>query len=188
MSRLIGYARVSTKDQNLDMQIDALLKEGCKLELIFTDKASGKDLIRAGFMSCINELKSGDTLVVWNIDRLSRTSEGLMQLCKFLNEKKVKLTSITQRFVDLESSQGRYAFNLLAANAQFEVDCTKERINKGLESARSRGRVGGRPKITNNNMKVAAVRELSKDPTMDKDKICRIVNISTRTYYRYLNI
>ncbi len=138
----IGYARVSTEDQSLELQIDALEKEGC--EQIFQDKMSGRTTNRPQFNECLKYLRTGDTLVVYKLDRLGRTTKQLINLVSELQEKEIYVQSINDPF-DTSSPQGKVFFTIMSAFAEMQVDLIRERTKAGLESARARGRTGGRP-------------------------------------------
>ena len=139
----IGYARVSTKDQNLGLQIDALTKAGC--EKIYQDIASGARSERPALNEMIHNLRPGDVLVIWKLDRLGRSLNHLISLVNDLMEKKIGLQSLHDP-IDTTTAQGRLSFNLFASLAEFERDLIRERTQAGLSAARARGRNGGRPK------------------------------------------
>ena len=134
----IGYARVSTRDQNLEMQLDALNRAGCKR--IFTDKLSGAQVERPGLNEALSHLREGDTLVVWKLDRLGRSVKGLVDLVNELETQKVHFQSVTDG-VDTKTPAGR--FHVMASLAQMERELILERTRAGLEAARCQGRVGG---------------------------------------------
>jgi len=152
----IGYARVSTRDQNLEMQQDALNKAGC--ERIFTDKLSGAQLERPGLKEALSHLRETDTLVVWKLDRLGRSVKGLVDLVNELEAQKVHFQSITDG-VDTKTPAGRFFFHVMASLAQMERELILERTRAGLEAARCAGRVGGRKRRMPNG-KVQAARKL----------------------------
>lgn len=133
---LVGYARVSTKDQNLDLQLDALEKAGCKE--IFDDHASGAAAHRGGLEDCLNFIREGDTLIVWKIDRLGRSISKLLKLIEELHERKINFRSLTEPF-DTTSPFGKAMFAMIAALTQMERDLIIERTTAGLEAARARG-------------------------------------------------
>ncbi|MCP3764119.1 recombinase family protein [Domibacillus sp. A3M-37] len=177
----IGYARVSTKDQNLDLQIDALEKENC--ERIFTEKASSvRD--RKVFNECWNYLRKGDTLVVWKLDRLGRTTKKLLELIEELENRSINLKILTLG-VDTSTPAGRLFFTIMAGLAEMERDLIVERTKAGLEAARARGRLGGRPRVDQGQIDLAIKMYKSKDYTF-KD-IKRATGIGSSTLYRYLN-
>src|SRR5215208_2915808 len=138
----IGYARVSTHDQTLDLQKDVLEKAGC--EKIFTDQVSGTKAERKGLTEALSHLREGDTLVVWRLDRLGRSLRHLIDTITALQERGVGFKSLTEN-IDTTTSGGRLVFNIFGSLAEFEREIIKERTQAGLEAARSRGRTGGRP-------------------------------------------
>src|SRR5437588_2698376 len=140
---LIGYARVSTQDQTLDLQQDALEKIGCSK--IFTDTASGAKAERQGLDEALAYVREGDTLVVWKLDRLGRSLQHLIETITKLNNRKIGFKSITEN-IDTTTSGGKLVFHIFGALAEFERDIIRERTNAGLAAARARGRRGGRPK------------------------------------------
>lgn len=186
MGRKIGYARVSTSDQELDLQVDALKKEGCELSLIFTDQTSGAKSTRPGLDKCLALLESGDTLVVWRLDRLGRSMAHLITLIQSLIERKIGFKSIQDGAIDTTTASGELMFNIFSALAQFERRLIQERTNAGLAAARARGRKGGRPKIGENNPKVQMAKEMHKNKSLSVDSICQSLSISRATFYRYV--
>jgi DNA invertase Pin-like site-specific DNA recombinase len=140
---LIGYARVSTTDQTLDLQKDALEKAGCSR--IFKDTASGAKAERIGLHEAMSHLREGDTLVVWRLDRLGRSLKHLIETIIGLNNRKIGFRSITES-IDTTTSGGKLVFHIFGALAEFERDIIKDRTQAGLNAARARGRKGGRPK------------------------------------------
>jgi DNA invertase Pin-like site-specific DNA recombinase len=138
---LIGYARISTSDQTLDLQKDALEKAGCSK--IFTDTASGAKAERIGLDEALNYVRSGDTLVVWKLDRLGRSLPHLIETITGLNNRGIGFKSITEA-IDTTTSGGKLIFHIFGALAEFERDIIRERTQAGLNAARSRGRKGGR--------------------------------------------
>jgi DNA invertase Pin-like site-specific DNA recombinase len=139
----IGYARVSTKDQNLEPQIEALEKEGCKK--IFSEKISGRKEQRTELDKCLEYLRPGDTLVVYKLDRLGRTTKQLINLVGDLSEQGVNFKSLSNN-IDTSTPQGKFFFTIMAGFAEMEAELNRERTMAGLASARARGRKGGRPK------------------------------------------
>jgi len=179
----IGYARVSTDDQHLDLQKDALTKSGC--ERIYEDKASGAINDRKGLIKAINYLREGDTLVVWRLDRLARSLKNLIEIVGQLANKKIGLKSL-QESVDTTTSGGKLVFHIFGALAEFERDIIRERTKAGLESARARGRKGGRPVKFDNKMKLSA-QKLLKDKDISISDVCHQLRISKATLYRHLS-
>src|SRR5215208_6774592 len=139
----IGYARVSTDDQNLDLQRDALEKAGC--ERIFTDRVTGTKAERKGLTEALSHLRSGDTLIVWRLDRLGRSLRHLIDTVTDLQERGIGFKSL-QESIDTTTSGGKLVFHIFGALAEFEREIIRERTNAGLTAARARGRSGGRPK------------------------------------------
>lgn len=178
----IGYARVSTSDQNLNLQIDALKSANC--EQVFTDVASGAKSERAGLDEAIKTCRNGDTLVVWKLDRLGRSLPHLVETVSRLIEKGVGFKSL-QENIDTTTSGGKLIFHLFASLAEFERDLIRERTQAGLSSARARGRLGGRPKGAADENKQKAALALKNDPQYSVKDICEIVGISRNTYYKY---
>src|SRR4051794_7703524 len=182
---LIGYARVSTQDQTLSLQQDALNQAGC--ERIFTDTASGAQADHPGLEEAIEYVRSGDTLVVWKLDRLGRSLPHLIETIRRLHERGIGFKSLTEQ-IDTATSGGKLIFHVFAALAEFERDVIRERTNAGLTAARARGRTGGHPRATglNDAKKVALVQRLYEDKDNTIDDICRTLRVSRATLYRYL--
>ena len=181
---LIGYARVSTQDQTLDLQTDALKRADC--EKIFTDMTSGAKAERPGLQEAMNHLRAGDTLVVWRLDRLGRTLKHLIATISDLNDKGIGFKSL-QEHMDTTTSGGKLIFHIFGALAEFEREIIRERTNAGLQAARARGRLGGRPKIqTLDPKKIALARKLYDDQDMTVQEICEQLHISKSTLYRYV--
>jgi len=180
---LIGYARVSTQDQSLHLQQDALRQTGC--QKIFEDKASGSLAQREGLDKALAMLREGDTLVVWKLDRLGRSLKHLVETVQTLQEAGIGFRSL-QESLDTTTSGGKLVFHFFAALAEFERDIIRERTQAGLTAARARGRQGGRPK-GRDVTKQAAVRSLSQDRSRSVTEICRMLGISRTSYYRYLS-
>lgn len=179
---LIGYARVSTEEQNLDLQIDALTKAGC--EKIFSDKDSRTSFNRSGLLEALDYLREGDTLVIWKLDRLGGRTKNLLELFDVLQQRNINLKSIKDS-IDTGSAIGKLFFHFSSALAEFEVDMLRERTRAGLAAARARGRLGGRPKsLTENQKQQALDLYYSKKHTVNS--ICETLNISKGTFYNYL--
>jgi DNA invertase Pin-like site-specific DNA recombinase len=180
---LIGYARVSTSDQTLDLQKDALKQAGCTK--IFTDTASGAKVERIGLDEALNYLRDGeDTLVVWRLDRLGRSLPHLIETITGLNNRGIGFKSITEA-IDTTTSGGKLVFHIFGALAEFERDIIRERTQAGLNAARARGRKGGRPKALSGR-KAQMAQALYKDKNNAIDDVCRTLNISRATLYRYV--
>src|SRR6184192_1649006 len=182
---LIGYARVSTQDQTLNLQKDALEKLGCIK--IFTDTASGAKAERIGLDEALEYVREGDTLVVWRLDRLGRSLRHLIETITELNNRKIGFKSI-QENIDTTTSGGKLVFHIFGALAEFERDIIKDRTNAGLRAARARGRLGGRPKakMLDNPKKVALAQSLYENENNTIDEICKTLHISRATLYRYI--
>lgn len=176
---LIGYARVSGDDQNLDLQIDALKKAGC--EKICTDRMTGATKERPGLTEAFKFLRAGDTLVVWKLDRLGRSVKGLVELASSLQTQGVQFRSLTDG-IDTGSAAGRFFFHVMAALAEMERDLIRERTNAGLQAARARGRLGGRkPKM--DESKVSSAKRLL-DSGMSSVEVAKNLGVSRATLYR----
>lgn len=188
MSRLIGYARVSRNEQELNLQLDALEKAGCKKDQIFIDKISGAKAERPGLEKCLAEIQPGDTLLVWRLDRLGRSMPHLVSLIEDLRSKKIGFKSICDGAIDTTTASGELIFNIFSSLAQFERRLIQERTKAGLDAARARGRQGGRKRIENTNPKVVMAKNMHKDHGMSIDDICRTLKISRASYYRYLSL
>lgn len=179
---LIGYARVSTNEQNLDMQHDALNEAGC--EKIFIDKVSSMASARPGIDEALSYLREGDALVVWRLDRLGRSLKHLIEMVGTLDEKKIGFHSI-QESIDTTNSGGKLIFHMFGALAEFERNLIQERTKAGLEAARARGRTGGRPKALNKKEREMAIRLYNEKNNTIKE-ICQLLKISKPTLYSYL--
>ncbi|HEY9657179.1 MAG TPA: recombinase family protein [Allocoleopsis sp.] len=180
---LIGYERVSTDDQNLALQHDALLSAGC--DKIFSDKMSGAKADRPGLKQAFAFARKGDTLVVWRLDRLGRSLKDLIALIEELESRKIGFRSL-QENIDTTTSGGKLIFHLFGALAEFERNLIRERTYAGLAAARARGRKGGRrQKLTPQEIEIG--RSLAADPSRSVTSICEHLKISRPTYYRYIN-
>ncbi len=179
---LVGYARVSTQDQNLDLQKDALTKDGC--QEIFTDVASGAQAEREGLAQAIRFLREGDSLVVWKLDRLGRSLKDLIENVNTLQKRGVGFRSLRED-IDTTTSGGKLIFHVFGALAEFECDLIRERTQAGLAAARVRGRRGGRPKALNEKM-LALAASLYNDRRNSPHDICTALHISRATLYRHL--
>ena len=179
---LIGYARVSTDDQNLALQHDALTAAGC--EKICEDRISGARAERPGLTLALEVARAGDTLIVWRLDRLGRSLKDLIALAERLEQRKVGLKSLKEA-LDTTSSGGRLVFHMFGALAEFERDLIRERTQAGLSAARARGRLGGRPKLLTPEKRRLAV-QLYRAKEHSIAEICRLMGISKPTLYSYL--
>ena len=179
---LIGYARVSTEDQNLCLQKDALHDAGC--EQIFDDHMSGVKAERPGLTEALKYARTGDTLVVWRLDRLGRSLKDLIETVARLESLSIGLKSLHES-IDTSSSTGKLIFHLFGALAEFERNLIRERTQAGLQAARARGRKGGRPKALDSNNRTLAVK-LYDEKHHTVDQICQIMSISKPTLYKYV--
>lgn len=186
----IGYARVSTSDQTLDLQEDALKKAGC--ERIFTDKASGAKTERPGLEQAVRFVRPGDILVVWKLDRLGRSLRHLIDVVGELSTREIGFQSLTEA-LDTTTPGGRLLFHIMGALAQFERDIIRERTMAGLAAGRARGRLGGRPVFSVGSERYKKFKSLveARNPETMKllysvPDICGFMKISKNTYYRWL--
>jgi len=179
---LIGYARVSTNDQNLDLQEEALKKAGC--EKIIVDRVTGTSLKRPGLEKLKEILRQNDTLVVWKLDRLGRSLQHLIQYIKNLEEQKIGFKSL-QESIDSNSSTGKLIFHVFGALAEFERDLIYERTVAGLIAAKKRGKIGGRPKALDQEQQQTAIKMYQSQKHTVRE-ICSVMGISKPALYRYL--
>ena len=179
---LIGYARVSTHDQNLSLQKDALLKAEC--EKIYVDKKTGSHINRDGLKKALEMLRAGDTLVVWRLDRLARSLKHLIELITDLEERKVGFKNLTES-IDTTTSGGKLVFHIFGALAEFERGVIADRTRAGLAAARARGRMGGRPPKLSPKQQKHAVK-LYKKKKLPISEICHLMGISKQTLYSYI--
>jgi len=179
---LIGYARVSTQEQNLALQKDALDKVGC--ERIIQDVISGKKKERSGLAELRRELRRGDVVVVWRLDRLGRTLKQLISLIEEFEQKGVGFRSLTES-IDTTSPSGKLFFHMIGALAEFERNLIVERTKAGLDAARARGRIGGRPSKLTADQRQNVV-ELYQGKKHSIKQICDMHNISKTTLYCYV--
>ena len=189
---LFGYARVSTKEQNLDLQLKALLKYGVEEKNLVHDIVSGSSSERIKLDGLIDKLRQGDTLVVWKLDRLARSVIHFSKVMNGFNEKGIHFKSITEPFIDTttNSPHSKFMINIFATLAELERDIIVERTKAGLESARSRGRVFGRPSGLNDQAKrkVELCAYYFNEGKLKVSEICKMVDVSRGTYYKYLKI
>lgn len=178
---LIGYARVSTQDQSLDLQLDALGRAGC--DKVFSDIASGAKAGRPNLELALSHARQGDTLVVWRLDRLGRSLRHLIDTIQALSERGIGFRSL-QESIDTTTPGGKLVFHVFGALAEFERDLIRERTNAGLKAARARGKKGGRPKALSEKQRQQA-RALLKDPAISISEICRTLKVGRSTLYRY---
>ncbi len=179
---LIGYARVSTGEQKLDLQTDALTRAGC--DRIFTDHLSGARAERPGLAEALAFARRGDAIIVWRLDRFGRSLKDLVARIEELHAAGVGFRSLTEN-IDTTSPTGKLVFHVFGALAEFERDLIRERTNAGLKAARARGRKGGRrPSMDTAKVRLAA--RLMKDPDMAVGEVCKAVGCSSATLYRYV--
>lgn len=179
----IGYARVSTGEQTLDLQLDALSKAGCSK--IYEETASGAKADRPVLEEVLSYLRGGDTLVVWRLDRLGRSLQHLIETVSALAERGIGFKSLTEQ-IDTTTPGGKLIFHVFGALAEFERDLIRERTQAGLAAARARGRLGGRPKKLADAKKLELARTLYEGGQTDIETICATLGVSRATLYRYL--
>lgn len=181
----IGYARVSTKDQKFDLQVDALKKANC--ETIYKEAVSGVKANRPVLEEVLSRLRAGDVLVIWKLDRLGRSLKELVHLANTLLDRQIGLISLNDP-IDTTTPQGRLVFNIFASLAEFEREIIKERTEAGLKAARARGRKGGRPSGLSEQAKTKAIaaETLYKEGELSVETISKQLNISVPTLYTYL--
>ena len=179
----IGYARVSTADQHLRMQEDALKSAGC--EEIYSDVISGVKSQRPGLDKALHYAREGDTIIVWKLDRLGRSIHHLIQTITSLLEKKIGFKSL-QENIDTSTSGGKLIFHIFSALAEFERDLIQERTQAGLKAARVRGKMGGRPPLLDIRQ-INRMIEMYDEQKNTVAEICKIYNISRPSFYNYLN-
>ena len=177
----IGYARVSTREQNLDLQDQVLREHGCGR--VFTDKTSGRKIDRKGLSTALSHLREGDALVVWKLDRLGRSVKGLVDLVEDLRSQGIDFVSVTDS-IDTTTPAGRFFFHVMASLAQMERELIVERTKAGLEAARKRGRIGGRPRKMTTS-KIESARKLLDAGTPVKD-VAGNLGVSIATLYRWI--
>ena len=179
---LIGYARVSTVDQNLDLQCDALTEAGC--ERIFTEQMSGAVADRPELMAAIGYARSGDTLVVWKLDRLARSVKQLIDTVENLRGRRIGFRSLTEA-LDTTTAQGRLVFHMFGALAEFERSLIHERTRAGLSAAKKAGRTGGRPsKLTDDD--IQAAKAMLTNPDIGVASVAHRLGVSLATLYRHI--
>lgn len=176
----VGYARISTDDQTLSLQRDALKAAGC--HKIFEDRISGSKSERPGLTAALDYLRPGDSLVVWRLDRLGRSVLHLVSLSQRLRDLDVNLVSVREH-IDTNTPIGKYFFTTMAALAEFERDLIRERTRAGLDAARARGRRGGRKALSRETQ--AAIKALMRDPNISPTDIAAQLQIHRSTVYRY---
>lgn len=179
---LIGYARVSTTDQNPELQIDELQEAGC--EQIYQDKISGSIRDRPELTACLKALRNGDTLIIWRLDRLARSLRDLIEIVENLTARGVGVRSLHDP-IDTASATGNLVFQIFGALSEFERRLVQERVNAGLKAARKRGRIGGRPpKLTKDQVRQARILI---DGGESLGSVAQHFNVNRTTLYRHLN-
>ena len=180
---LVGYARVSSRDQNPDLQLDALKGAGC--ERVFVEKASGANRDRPELRAALDYARKGDTLVVWKLDRLARSTRQLIETVEDLQTRGIGFRCVTQNEIDTTTAGGRLVFTIFGAIAEFEREIIRERTRAGLEAAHARGRKGGRPKgLTDADLKIA--RTLLRDRDITVADVARQLGVAPATLYRHI--
>lgn len=179
---LVGYARVSTQDQDPALQLDALTQVGCNK--VFTEKASGAQRERPQLQAAIDYMREGDTLVIWKLDRLARSLKQLIETVEALAARGIGLRSLTEA-IDTATSGGKLIFHIFGALAEFERGVIRERTRAGLDAARARGRTGGRPPALSSD-DLAAARALLRDPAITVEQVARRLGVVPSTLYRHL--
>ena len=178
----VGYARVSTGEQNLAMQMDALKAAGC--EEIYHDEMSGAKALRPGLQKALEFVRSGDTLIVWRLDRLGRSIKDLIEKVETLKQRDIGFKSLHEN-IDTNTPSGKLQFHVFSALAEFERDLIRERTHAGLRAARARGIKGGRKREMTSD-KVAMAARLMKDKSIPIKDICKTLGVSKPTLYRYV--
>lgn len=178
----IGYARVSTTAQNLDPQIVALESAGC--ERIYTDTASGAKAERAGLGQALDHLRSGDSLVVWKLDRAGRSLKNLIELVESLSDRGINFVSLTDQ-IDTSTSAGQFFFHVIASLAEMERQLLRERTKMGLENARRNGRIGGRPSVLDAKKLQQAYNLIRIG--VSKSEVAKTLGVSRATLYRHID-
>jgi DNA invertase Pin-like site-specific DNA recombinase len=186
MGHLIGYARVSTSEQDLDLQREALRGAGCSDEQIFWDIASGARTARPGLEACLQALHPGDTLLVWRLDRLGRSMAHLVAVIEELHGRHVGFRSLGDGAIDTTTASGELIFHIFSALAQFERRLIQERTRAGLAVARARGKKGGRTPLCAEEPRVRMAYTMYADQSLSVLDICRVLRISQATFYRYV--
>jgi DNA invertase Pin-like site-specific DNA recombinase len=184
---LIGYARVSTNEQHLDLQRDALLQAGVAARNIYTDKVTGVKSERPGLKQALSHLRDGDTFLVWRLDRLGRSLRHLIDTVTTLKNRGVAFKSLTEN-IDTATATGNLVFQIFGALAEFERNLITERTVAGLVAARARGRTGGRPRRNPSSGRVNFAKRLYHDQKLTIAEIIKTLNVSKSTLYRWLDL
>ncbi|WGL62411.1 recombinase family protein [Pseudomonas sp. CW003PS] len=184
MNQRMGYARVSTDDQHLELQRDALSQAGCSV--IYEEASSGKNAVRPQLEQCRKALRTGDTLVVWRLDRLGRSLPDLVQIIADLEQRGIGFESLTEK-IETGSAAGKLVFHVFAALAEFERGLIRERTQAGLAAARARGRAGGRkPKL--DAKQIRQIKALLRDPNTSVTEVARDYGVSRTTIYKHCGV
>lgn len=184
MPQKIGYARVSTQDQDLSLQLDALKRADC--EQIYEEKVSGKNIERPELANCIKALREGDTLVVWRMDRLGRSLRDLVEIVTNLEAKGIHFVSLTEK-IETGTATGKLMFHVFASMAEFERNLISERTKAGLAAARARGRVGGRkPSLSEKDIEHAKL--LLRNPKVTVTEVAERFGVTRQTIYRQVGV
>jgi DNA invertase Pin-like site-specific DNA recombinase len=179
---LVGYARVSTQDQNPALQLDALKAAGC--EKLFVEKASGAQRDRPELLAALEYLREGDSLVVWKLDRLARSLKQLIETVELLESRSIGLRSLTEA-IDTTTAGGKLVFHVFGALAEFERSIIRERTKAGLEAARARGKKGGRPpSLVAKDL--ATAKAMLSDPEITMEEVAKRLRVAPSTLYRHL--
>lgn len=176
----IGYARVSTEDQELALQLDAF--EAAGVEKVFQEHASGGKADRPELTAALEYMRPGDSLVVWRLDRLGRNLKHLVQTVETLQEQGKHFVSVTEQ-IDTSTASGKLVFHLFCALAEFERNLTRERVNEGLKAARARGKKGGRKKVITDSVKRKVIADIKANPDVPITQVCKDHEISRSSYY-----
>jgi DNA invertase Pin-like site-specific DNA recombinase len=179
---LIGYARVSTQDQNPALQLDALKAAGC--EKLFVEKASGAQRDRPELLAALDYLRAGDSLVVWKLDRLARSLKQLIETVELLESRSIGLRSLTEA-IDTTTAGGKLVFHVFGALAEFERSIIRERTKAGLDAARARGKKGGRPPALAAK-DLAAAKAMLSDPEITMEEVAKRLKVAPSTLYRHM--
>lgn len=179
----IGYARVSTEEQNLDRQIDILKQAGC--DRIYEEKVSGIKRERTELNKILDQIRNGDVIIIADLTRLSRSVKDLFSLVEQIEEKGANIKSIKESWVDTTTAQGKLMFTIFAGISQFERDLISQRTIEGLNAARARGKNGGRPKKNDKDIKLAVKMYNNKNCSITE--ITKATGVSKTTLYRYIN-
>lgn len=184
MNQRIGYARVSTDDQHLDLQRDALTKAGCSVT--FEEKARGKTADRPELEQCLQVLRAGDTIVVWRLDRLGHSLQDLLRIVADLEQRDIAFESLIEK-IDTSNAAGQLILHVFAALSEFERNLIRERTQVGLAAARARGRAGGRkPKL--DDKQVREIKALLRDPDIQVADVARRYGVSRTTLYKHVGV